>query len=107
MRREQQLDDMIEDNRQLSVKLSKAQEERDAALLEVDELTKLATRLCGNAPRQVKCGLKECQWCCSGKRIGERVCACTGEGHDPDCGIYCGQHGTIKPCRHCLGLQGK
>jgi hypothetical protein len=38
MRRDQQLDDMIEDNRQLSVKLSKAQEENAKLLLQISAI---------------------------------------------------------------------
>ena len=52
---------------------------------------------CGNAFHKSYCPFP-------GKH--ERLCGCTGEGHSPECDTFCSDHGTLKPCRHCLGNKG-
>lgn len=49
MRRDEQLDDMIRDNRELSIKLSKAQEERDALAARLHQCKSAVCRECSGS----------------------------------------------------------
>ena len=85
----------------ISRDLMDAQEEIRRLNIQIEELKKnwvQCHQQCGTAFHKAYCPFPGAP--------SERLCGCRGDEHDRECDTFCSDHGTLKPCRHCLGNKG-